>query len=127
MLHTFVALVEDKPGLLSRVTSLFRRLNVNITSLTVGGTETAGASGTGGFGAGAATASTGGGAETSGAATTSFTVRLAIASAAKKIATTTSKMITTGMIQFKLRCLRLGGGIRAGAGAGAFGRIGDTM
>ena len=44
MLHTFVALVEDKTGLLSRVTSLFRRLNVNITSLTVGGTETAGVS-----------------------------------------------------------------------------------
>ena len=44
MLHTFVALVEDKTGLLSRVASLFRRLNVNITSLTVGGTETAGVS-----------------------------------------------------------------------------------
>lgn len=39
MLHTFVALVEDKPGVLTRVASLFRRLNVNITSLTVGGTE----------------------------------------------------------------------------------------
>ena len=44
MLHTFVALVEDKTGLLSRIASLFRRLNVNITSLTVGGTETAGVS-----------------------------------------------------------------------------------
>ena len=44
MLHTFVALVEDKTGLLARVTSLFRRLNVNIISLTVGGTETAGVS-----------------------------------------------------------------------------------
>ena len=42
MLHTFVALVEDKTGLLARVTSLFRRLNVNIISLTVGGTETVG-------------------------------------------------------------------------------------
>lgn len=42
MLHTFVALVEDKTGLLARVASLFRRLNVNIISLTVGGTETAG-------------------------------------------------------------------------------------
>lgn len=41
MLHTFVALVEDKPGVLTRVASLFRRLNVNIASLTVGGTETA--------------------------------------------------------------------------------------
>lgn len=40
MLHTFVVLVEDKPGVLSRVTSLFRRLNVNITSLTVGSSET---------------------------------------------------------------------------------------
>jgi acetolactate synthase-1/3 small subunit len=44
MLHTFVVLVEDKPGVLSRVTSLFRRLNVNITSLTVGISETAGVS-----------------------------------------------------------------------------------
>ena len=41
MLHTFVVLVKDKAGVLSRVTSLFRRLNVNITSLTVGSTETA--------------------------------------------------------------------------------------
>lgn len=44
MLHTFVALVEDKPGVLTRVASLFRRLNVNITSLTVGGTEREGVS-----------------------------------------------------------------------------------
>ena len=44
MLHTFVALVEDKPGLLTRVTSLFRRLNVNIISLTVGGSERVGVS-----------------------------------------------------------------------------------
>ena len=35
MLHTFVALVEDKPGVLTRVASLFRRLNINIVSLTV--------------------------------------------------------------------------------------------
>lgn len=41
MLHTFVALVEDRPGVLSRVASLFRRLNCNITSLTVGNSETA--------------------------------------------------------------------------------------
>jgi acetolactate synthase-1/3 small subunit len=39
MLHTFVALVEDKPGVLTRVASLFRRLNINITSLTVGTSE----------------------------------------------------------------------------------------
>jgi acetolactate synthase I/III small subunit len=39
MLHTFVALVEDKPGVLTRVASLFRRLNINIISLTVGHSE----------------------------------------------------------------------------------------
>jgi acetolactate synthase I/III small subunit len=39
MLHTFVALVEDKPGTLTRVASLFRRLNINIISLTVGHSE----------------------------------------------------------------------------------------
>jgi acetolactate synthase-1/3 small subunit len=39
MLHTFVALVEDKPGALTRVASLFRRLNINIISLTVGHSE----------------------------------------------------------------------------------------
>jgi acetolactate synthase-1/3 small subunit len=39
MLHTFVALVQDKPGVLTRVASLFRRLNVNIVSLTVGESE----------------------------------------------------------------------------------------
>src|SRR6201997_1043857 len=39
MLHTFVALVEDKPGVLTRVASLFRRLNLNIVSLTVGRSE----------------------------------------------------------------------------------------
>ena len=44
MLHTFVVLVEDKAGVLTRVASLFRRLNVNITSLTVGISETAGVS-----------------------------------------------------------------------------------
>ncbi len=41
MLHTFVALVEDKPGVLTRVASLFRRLNINIISLTVGHSERA--------------------------------------------------------------------------------------
>ena len=39
MLHTFVALVEDKPGVLTRVASLFRRLNINLISLTVGHSE----------------------------------------------------------------------------------------
>jgi acetolactate synthase-1/3 small subunit len=44
MLHTFVALVEDKPGVLTRVASLFRRLNINIVSLTVGRSEKPGTS-----------------------------------------------------------------------------------
>ena len=44
MLHTFVALVEDKPGVLSRVSLLFRRLNVNIYSLVVGRSEQPGTS-----------------------------------------------------------------------------------
>ena len=39
MKHTLVALVEDKPGVLNRVASLFRRRNFNIESLTVGGTH----------------------------------------------------------------------------------------
>jgi acetolactate synthase-1/3 small subunit len=39
MLHTFIAYVEDKPGVLTRVASLFRRLNINIHSLTVGHSE----------------------------------------------------------------------------------------
>lgn len=39
MLHTFVLLVEDKPGVLTRVASLFRRLSINIVSLTVGHSE----------------------------------------------------------------------------------------
>jgi acetolactate synthase-1/3 small subunit len=39
MQHTFVAYVEDKPGVLTRVASLFRRLNINISSVTVGGSE----------------------------------------------------------------------------------------
>src|ERR1700744_1037067 len=44
MLHTFVALAEDQPGALTRVASLFRRLNVNIVSLTVGRSEKPGVS-----------------------------------------------------------------------------------
>ncbi|HMB21767.1 MAG: acetolactate synthase small subunit [Chloroflexota bacterium] len=39
MQHTFIALVENKPGVLNRVASLFRRRNFNIESLTVGRTE----------------------------------------------------------------------------------------
>lgn len=44
MLHTFVVLVRDTPGVLSRVASCFRRLNFNIASLTVGGSEIEGVS-----------------------------------------------------------------------------------
>ncbi len=44
MQHTLIALVEDKPGVLNRVASLFRRRAFNIDSLTVGHTETAGIS-----------------------------------------------------------------------------------
>ena len=39
MKHTLVALVEDKPGVLNRVASLFRRRSFNIESLTVGRTH----------------------------------------------------------------------------------------
>jgi acetolactate synthase-1/3 small subunit len=39
MQHTLIALVEDKPGVLNRVSSLFRRRNFNIASLNVGRTE----------------------------------------------------------------------------------------
>ncbi len=39
MKRTLVALVENKPGVLNRVASLFRRRNFNIDSLTVGRTE----------------------------------------------------------------------------------------
>lgn len=39
MMHTFVVYVENKPGVLSRVVSLFRRRAFNIDSLTVGRTE----------------------------------------------------------------------------------------
>ena len=44
MHHTLVALVEDKPGVLNRVASLFRRRAFNIESLTVGRTAEQGIS-----------------------------------------------------------------------------------
>ena len=39
MLNTFMVYVENKPGVLTRVASLFRRRAFNIDSLTVGRTE----------------------------------------------------------------------------------------
>jgi len=39
MLNTYVVYVENKPGVLTRVASLFRRRAFNIDSLTVGRTE----------------------------------------------------------------------------------------
>src|SRR5437868_14439883 len=42
--HTYVATVEDRPGALNRVVSLFRRRGFNIASLTVGTTERPGVS-----------------------------------------------------------------------------------
>jgi acetolactate synthase I/III small subunit len=44
MRHTIIVLVEDKPGVLNRVASLFRRRAYNIESLTVGHTESPGVS-----------------------------------------------------------------------------------
>jgi acetolactate synthase-1/3 small subunit len=40
MKYTLVALMEDKPGVLTRVAGLFRRRNFNIESLSVGHSET---------------------------------------------------------------------------------------
>jgi len=42
--HTMIAWVEDKPGVLNRVSGLFGRRNFNIESLTVGQTEKPGVS-----------------------------------------------------------------------------------
>ena len=42
--HTLIAYVEDVPGVLNRVSSLFRRRNFNIESLAVGRTEIPGVS-----------------------------------------------------------------------------------
>jgi acetolactate synthase-1/3 small subunit len=44
MQHTLVALMQDHPGVLNRVTSLFRRRNFNIDSLAVGQSEAQGVS-----------------------------------------------------------------------------------
>ena len=41
MKHTLVALVEDKPGVLNRMASLFRRRGFNIESIAVGHSEVA--------------------------------------------------------------------------------------
>ncbi len=42
--HTIIALVEDKPGVLTRVSSMFRRRGFNIASLAVGRSEKPGLS-----------------------------------------------------------------------------------
>jgi acetolactate synthase-1/3 small subunit len=44
LLRTFVLYVEDKPGVLDRVASLFRRRNFNIESLQVARTDRPGVS-----------------------------------------------------------------------------------
>src|SRR5258708_34097864 len=43
-MQTFAVYVDNKPGVLNRVASLFRRRAFNIESLTVGHTETSGVS-----------------------------------------------------------------------------------
>ena len=42
--HTIVSMVSDRPGVLNRVASLFRRRNFNIESIAVGHSETEGIS-----------------------------------------------------------------------------------
>ena len=42
--HTITALVEDRPGVLNRISSMFRRRGYNISSLAVGQSETSGLS-----------------------------------------------------------------------------------
>jgi acetolactate synthase-1/3 small subunit len=42
--RTFIADVEDRPGVLNRISSLFRRRGYNIESLTVGRTDREGVS-----------------------------------------------------------------------------------
>ena len=42
--HTIVALVQDQPGVLNRIASMFRRRGFNIASLAVGHSETPGLS-----------------------------------------------------------------------------------
>ena len=42
--HTITALVEDQPGVLNRISSMFRRRGYNISSLAVGQSETEGLS-----------------------------------------------------------------------------------
>jgi acetolactate synthase-1/3 small subunit len=42
--HTLIALMENRPGVLSRVSNLFRRRNYNIESLSVGHSERTGIS-----------------------------------------------------------------------------------
>ena len=42
--HTLIALVQDKPGVLNRVASMFRRRGFNIVSLAVGNSEQSGLS-----------------------------------------------------------------------------------
>ncbi len=42
--HTLIALVEDKPGVLTKVASMFRRRGFNIVSLAVGNSEQPGLS-----------------------------------------------------------------------------------
>ena len=43
-LHTIIALVEDRPGVLTRIASMFRRRGFNIASLAVGKSEQPGLS-----------------------------------------------------------------------------------